>query len=41
MKRRSFVRVLPPPIQLADWDAVNAKSEEKEKRDEGQKHLFE
>jgi hypothetical protein len=37
VKRRSFVRLIPPPIQLTDWDAV----EEKEKKDEGQKTLFE
>ena len=41
VKRKSFVRVIPPPIQLADWDAVEGKSKEKDKRDEGQKGLFE
>jgi DNA gyrase subunit A len=37
VKRRSFVRVIPPPIQLTDWEAI----EEKDKKDEGQKKLFE
>ncbi|MFO0926261.1 MAG: DNA gyrase C-terminal beta-propeller domain-containing protein [Gemmataceae bacterium] len=45
VKRKSFVRVVPPPIQLADWDAV----EEREKgsggnpprKDDSQKTLFE
>ena len=41
VKRRSFVRVIPPPIQLADWDAVEARDRDREKKDEGQKSLFE
>jgi DNA gyrase subunit A len=41
VKRRSFVRVIPPPIQLTDWDAVEAKDRDREKKDEGQKTLFE
>jgi DNA gyrase subunit A len=28
VKRKSFVRVVPPPIVLTDWDAVEAKAEE-------------
>ncbi len=39
VKRRTFVRVVPQPIQLADWDAVEGKAEEKEKRN-GEKTLF-
>jgi DNA gyrase subunit A len=41
VKRKSFVRVLPPPIQLADWDVVEGKSKEKDKREDGPKGLFE
>lgn len=37
VKRRSFVRVVPPAIQLADWEAI----EGKEKKDgNGQKGMF-
>jgi DNA gyrase subunit A len=36
VKRRSFVRVVPPPIQLTDWEAVDGKDE----KDDGQKTLF-
>ena len=39
VKRRTFVRVVPPTIQLADWEAVEGKGEEKEKRN-GDKTLF-
>jgi hypothetical protein len=39
VKRRSFVRVIPPPIALTDWDAVEAKEQRAEKKDE--KTLFE
>jgi DNA gyrase subunit A len=31
VKRRSFVRVIPPPIQLTDWEAVECNGKEKEK----------
>jgi DNA gyrase subunit A len=45
VKRTSFVRVVAPPIELVDWDAVEGKGEEKTKRHEGngeqQKELFE
>jgi DNA gyrase subunit A len=45
VKRKSFVRVIPPPIQLTDWDAVpvNGRQGDKETRkqgDEGPKSLF-
>ena len=43
VKRTSFVRVVPPPIELVDWDAVEDKGEEKPKRAESngeQKTLF-
>jgi hypothetical protein len=39
--RTSFVRVIPPPIQLEDWDAVEAKVRERDEDEEGQKALFE
>jgi hypothetical protein len=29
VKRTSFVRVVPPPIELVDWDKVEGKDEEK------------
>jgi DNA gyrase subunit A len=32
VKRTTFVRVVPPPIELVDWDAVEGKGEEKERR---------
>jgi DNA gyrase subunit A len=43
VKRRSFVRVVPPAIKLADWEAVEERAEEKGKRaeGEGQQRLFE
>jgi DNA gyrase subunit A len=43
VKRRSFVRVIPPPIQLADWEAVEGNGKEKEKRNgekNGERTLF-
>jgi DNA gyrase subunit A len=40
VKRSSFVRVVPPPIPLADWEAVEAR-DAKGKQDEGPKGLFE
>ena len=44
VKRTSFVRVVPPPIELVDWDQVEGKAEEKS-RGEGvngeQRTLFE
>jgi DNA gyrase subunit A len=30
VKRKRFVRVIPPPIQLVDWNAIEGKSKEKE-----------
>jgi DNA gyrase subunit A len=50
VKRTSFVRVVPPPIELVDWDVVEGKGEAKEKKAEAngkaehngeQKTLFE
>jgi DNA gyrase subunit A len=48
VKRTTFVRIVAPPIELVDWDAVEGKGEEKTKRTEGngtngehQKSLFE
>src|SRR5262249_35356133 len=41
VKRKSFVRVVPPPIQLADWDAIGGGEKESSgKKDEGEKSLF-
>jgi DNA gyrase subunit A len=42
VKRKSFVRVLPPAITLADWEAVTAKEgKDKSSNNNGQKGLFE
>ena len=45
VKRTSFVRVVPPPIELVDWDKVESKGTEKlrkaETNGEGQQTLFE
>ena len=35
-KSKRFVRVVPQPIELADWDAIEAK----DKKAEGQRTLF-
>jgi DNA gyrase subunit A len=43
VKRTSFVRVVPPPIELVDWDKVEGKAEERNGRVETngeQKSLF-
>ncbi|MGL4554114.1 MAG: DNA gyrase C-terminal beta-propeller domain-containing protein, partial [Gemmataceae bacterium] len=40
VKRKTFVRVVPPPIALADWDAVEKKDVERNGRGEGQPGLF-
>ncbi len=43
VKRRTFVRVVPPPIQLTDWEAVEGNGKEKEKRNgerNGERTLF-
>jgi DNA gyrase subunit A len=43
VKRTTFVRVVPPPIELVDWDKVEGKGEEKEKgqhRNGEQRDLF-
>jgi DNA gyrase subunit A len=38
VKRASFARVIPPPIELADWDRVEDRDREKEKAsDRGKK----
>jgi DNA gyrase subunit A len=34
VKRTSFVRVVPPPIQLVDWDQIEGKGEDKAKSQE-------
>jgi DNA gyrase subunit A len=39
VKRSTFVRVVPPPIELADWDAVEGKKAEANGHGE-QKTLF-
>jgi DNA gyrase subunit A len=44
VKRTSFVRIVPPPIELIDWDKVEGKAEERNGKVEtngGQKSLFE
>jgi DNA gyrase subunit A len=43
VKRTTFVRVLPPPIELVDWDAVEGKNGDKDKgsNGHGQRTLFE
>jgi DNA gyrase subunit A len=38
VKRRSFARIVPPAIQLVDWEALEGG---KEKKDNGQKVMFE
>jgi DNA gyrase subunit A len=42
VKRTTFVRVVPPPIELVDWDQVEGKDEEKGngKKNGDQKELF-
>jgi DNA gyrase subunit A len=41
VKRKSFVRIVPAAIQLADWDAVEGKGEKEKKDGGGQKSFFE
>ena len=44
VKRTTFVRVVPPPIELVDWDEIEGKGEEKTKIGESngeQRELFE
>jgi DNA gyrase subunit A len=46
VKRSSFTRVVPPPIELPDWDKVEGKTEDKPKKTESngngeQRSLFE
>jgi len=44
VKRTSFVRLVPPPIELVDWDKVESKAEESNGKVETngeQKSLFE
>ncbi|MHB1424661.1 MAG: DNA gyrase/topoisomerase IV subunit A [Gemmataceae bacterium] len=44
VKRTSFVRIVPPPIELVDWDKVEGKAEERNGKVEAngeQKSLFE
>jgi DNA gyrase subunit A len=40
LKRTTIVRVVPQPIELVDWDAVEAKDRDREQEDEGEKTLF-
>ena len=44
VKRTTFVRVVPPPIELVDWDVIEGKKEKtapvKPETDEGEKTLF-
>jgi DNA gyrase subunit A len=40
VKRKSFVRVVPPPIVLTDWDAMEKKDVERNGKHEGQATLF-
>jgi DNA gyrase subunit A len=40
VKRATFVRVVPRPIELVDWDQVEGKTEEKPKGNGEQKTLF-
>ena len=35
VKRTDFVRVVPPPIELVDWDELEGKTEEKNGKHEG------
>src|SRR5207248_1236047 len=44
VKRTTFVRVVPPPIELVDWDSVEAKGEDKDRNGNSngaQRSLFE
>jgi DNA gyrase subunit A len=42
VKRTSFVRVVPPPIELVDWDQMEGKNGEKGKGENGDRGgLFE
>jgi DNA gyrase subunit A len=42
VKRKSFTRVVPSPIQLADWDAIGGGEKESGgKKDNGEQTLFE
>jgi hypothetical protein len=39
VKRTTLVRVVPPPLELVDWDEIEGKAETKGKSN-GQKELF-
>jgi DNA gyrase subunit A len=41
VKRKKFVRVVPPPIELADWEAVEAQEEKDKAKKGGPRGLFE
>lgn len=41
VKRSTFTRVVPPPIELVNWDEVEGKVEEKNGKAHGQARLFE
>lgn len=42
VKRATFIRIIPPPIELVDWDVVEGKVDEKKNgsRNGSQKNLF-
>jgi hypothetical protein len=42
VKRSTFVRVVPPPIELVDWERVEGKGEDRPKNGNGgeQRTLF-
>lgn len=40
VKRKTFARIVPPPIVLADWEAIEKKDSERVGRSEGQSQLF-
>jgi DNA gyrase subunit A len=40
VKRSSFVRVVPPAIELIDWDVLEGKSDDKNGKKNGQGSLF-
>jgi hypothetical protein len=41
VKRKTFVRVVPSPIELVDWEVIDGKEKENGRKAEGQKSLFE
>jgi DNA gyrase subunit A len=41
VKRTGFARIVPPPIKLTDWEAVEGGDAKPPRKDEGPKGLFE